>query len=210
LGWPVDQPDVSRGPQGRASGSHAGLEEDAMHQILSPMTMLRSTLLLIVAVPFTTAFAGTLALAALSVDATAVPFDDEPENVTIDLELDEERELVVVLGADGVGIGRVIVPQPELAADLSDDEAFDRAPTINVLARSETIEDAQTGVVYLHDTADLAGVTTAYVDRLDELGFQVSLDGPIVHATNGDSTYRIVLGLDAFEDEHAVRVYLGR
>lgn len=167
------------------------------------LTMLKSAILLVIAMPVAMAFAG-----ALSVDATAVPFVDEPDSVTVDLELAEE--LVVVLGADGVGLGDVIVPRPEFAADVADDTPFERAPTITMLNRSDIIEDVHSGVVYLHDSADLEGVTASYVDRLEELGFEVSNDGPVVHATNGELTYRLVIGLDSFEDEHAVRVYIGR
>ena len=172
-----------------------------MIHIRDQLTIARRALIVLIGTALTTAFAAL----PLAVDATAVPFADEPSTVTVDLHLADA--LVVVLGADGVGIGPVIVPEPELAADANG--ALDRVPTITALHRSDVIEDVHTGVVYLHDTADVRAVARAYAERLGELGFEVSVDGPILHATNGDLTYRVVVGLDEFDGDHAVRVYVG-
>jgi len=70
-------------------------------------------------------------------------------------------------------------------------------------------DEPSTVTVYLHDTADVRAVARAYAERLGELGFEVSVDGPILHASNGDRSYRVVVGLDEFDGDHAVRVYVG-
>ena len=172
-----------------------------MNQIRDPILVAKRALIVVMGAAVTTAFAA----APLAVDATAVLFADEPSTVAVDLQFGDE--LVVVLGADGVGLGPVIVPEPGLAADANG--ALDRAPTITALNRSHLIEDVHSGIIFRHDTSDVRSVVSAYLERLTELGFEVSVDGPILHASNGDLGYRVVVGLDEFDGDHAVRVYVG-
>jgi hypothetical protein len=142
----------------------------------------------------------------VSVDATAVPFDDEPDAVAVDLRLGSR--LTLVLHADVPTLGQVIVANPAHAAEAIG--PFDRLDKDTALGRAGIFRDAHTGIVILHEARSVNAVRNLYADRLHNLGFAVSRDGQVLHATDGDLTYRVVFGLDVHDGDDVVRVYLGR
>lgn len=142
-----------------------------------------------------------LAAGSVRIDASAVPFDDSPTSVGVDLAWD--GDLVLVLGDEGSGA----LPDADITvAGTLPTDALERTIPSEAIVRSDGPALVPGGLTLVHDVDRASELIGAYAERLQQLGFSVGEIGQRgFDFRMGSNAYRAVFSAD----EGGVLVYLG-